>query len=90
VSEAKSTDLRELAHRYYTGELSFESYRIKRTSLLDRLTQQSTYQMSTSDTRPMQERTRVMLVSSRWRRPVWILIMIVVLIAVLIWLLKSG
>jgi hypothetical protein len=90
VSEADSSGLRELAHRYYTGELSYESYRSERTSLLDRLTQQSAYQMSTSNTRPMLEKTRVVPVSSRRRHPVWILILIVVLIAVLIWLLRSG
>ena len=90
MSEANSSGLRELAHRYYTGELSYESYRSERTSLLDGLTQPSAYLMSTSDTRPMSEKTHVAPASSRRRHPVWILIMIVVLIAVLIWLLKSG
>lgn len=91
MTHASSTGLRELAHRYYLGELSYEAYRDERTRLLDSLTgQPGDEDTSREDTQPMPDKTRLMGASSKHRRrPFWIFVAILIMIAALLWLTNT-
>ncbi len=91
MTVANTAGLRELAHRYYVGELSYESYRDERTRLLDRLTGQAgDDDTSRDDTQPMPDKTRLMKASSKQRRrPLWLFMAILAMIAALVWLMNT-
>ena len=87
MTVTNTTGLRELAHRYYLGELSYEAYRNDRTRLLDSMTGQAgDDDASRENTQPMPDKTRLMEASSKRRyRPLWIFLAILVMIATLLW-----
>lgn len=86
-----TTGLRELAQKYYLGELSYEVYRSERTRLLDNLTGQAGDDDTSREiTQPMPDKTRLMEPSSgRRRRSLWIFIAILAMIAALLWLMNT-
>lgn len=91
MSDTSSYGLRELAHKYYMGELSYELYRHQRTQLLDGLTQQDDDDSIEPATRPMQEKPGASQASGfRWPHSLLILIMLLLTILVIIWLTKPG
>ena len=89
MSDGRSYGLRELAHRYYTGELSFESYRRERTQLLDRLTLELDDDASEPVTQPMLAKPGVPHASG-WRRvsSLLMLIVLIMIIIAIIWMFK--
>jgi len=78
MTDADGTFLRELAHRYYSGELDYASYRHARTELLDQLTR-AVDDLDSEITRPMPKKSRARRDSTRRRRLVWVLIVISVI-----------
>ena len=92
MSDDGTKDLHQLARRYYTGELSYESYRSERTQLLDRLTGQAgDDDTDLSVTQLMSDKTRMMQApSSRRRSMIWVLIVVLIATVALIWVMKSG
>jgi hypothetical protein len=91
MSNTSSYGLRELAHKYYQGELSYDSYRQERTQLLDRLTLRDDEEISEPITRPMPEKSDASSASGfRWLRSLLILIVLLTSIVAIIWLMKPG
>jgi len=91
MSDTSSYGLRELAHKYYLGELSYEAYRLERTHLLDRLTLEDDEDISESITRPMPQKSDASRTSgSSWQRSLLILIVLLISIVAIIWLMKPG
>lgn len=98
MSDMGSKRLRELAHDYYKGELSYESYRSERTRLLDGITE------ITGDdgcTRPATQPSNKSGMSGQslehksersWylRRAGWLLIVAVITIILMVWAMDSG
>ena len=91
MSDTSSYGLRELAHKYYLGELGYEAYRLERTHLLDRLTLEDDEDISESITRPMPQKSDASHASGfRWLRSLLILLVLLISIIAIIWLLKPG
>ena len=91
MSDGRGYGIRELAHKYYTGELSFESYRRQRTQLLDRLTRMHDDDASEPITQPMLAKPGVPHASGLSRVPsLLILIVLIMIIIAFIWLFKPD
>ena len=98
MGDSSNKGLRELAHAYYKGELSYESYRSERTQLLDRVTgvtgdggctRSATGQANKPGVADQlldhkSERSRCI------RRTVKVLIVVLIAIFLLVWAMRSG
>ena len=91
MAESRLRDLRELAHEYYMGKLSYEIYRSKRTQLLDDLTREEEDDTNDSKTRRMPSSTAAKQApvhqqpETRWNYNYIVILMMFVAIIVLIW-----
>ena len=92
MTDANNTGLRELANRYYLGELSFGAYRNERTRLLDHLTGQDCNEdAGEENTQPMPDKMTLRKTStSRWLRSLWIVITILIMIAAVFLLINTS
>jgi hypothetical protein len=98
MDNTSNKGLRELAHKYYKGELSYESYRSERTRLLDKLTgatgtDESTRRIVQSLYRPHEaaESPGNKYVFPRYLSgKLWLLLVILTAILVVAWAMVSG